>query len=129
MEAYDLCLEARDGLLYLEPCSDSAGQSFRQREDGTIRPAGGGDCLAVEAGEGQQAGGVSHVRRDLLLTPCESAEPSLSRWVLPGPTPQSWRCPGAGPGYDYRAGSSGCLVCQPVRDWYSRAMAMHTFSS
>lgn len=46
-----------------------------------------------------------------------------------------WSEPG-GPGFTgqisdqrYRGGSSGCLVCQSVRAWNSRAMAMHTFSS
>ncbi len=87
MRAYDLCLEARDNLVYLEPCSGSAMQSFDFGEDGTLRPEGTDLCLAVEAGSGQQAGGVSHVRRDLLLVPCNSVETSLSRWTMPGPSP------------------------------------------
>ena len=87
MRAYDLCLEARDNLVYLEPCPGSAMQRFDFGEDGTLRPEGTDLCLAVEAGSGQQAGGVSHVRRDLLLVPCNSVEASLSRWTMPGPSP------------------------------------------
>ncbi len=87
MRAYDLCLEARDNLVYLEPCSGSAMQRFDFGDDGTLRPEGTDLCLAVEAGSGQQAGGVSHVRRDLLLVPCNSVEASLSQWTMPGPSP------------------------------------------
>ena len=87
MRAYDLCLEARENQVYLEPCSDSAMQSFDFGEDGTLRPEGTDVCLAVEAGSGQQAGGVSHVRRDLLLVPCYTVDANLSRWVMPGPSP------------------------------------------
>ena len=87
MRAYDLCLEARDNLVYLEPCSGSAMQRFDFGDDGTLRPAGTDVCLAVEAGSGQQAGGVSHVRRDLLFTPCDTVGAGVSRWVMPGPSP------------------------------------------
>ena len=87
MRAYDLCLEAGDNLIYLKTCSDSATQRFDFGDDGTLRPKGTDLCLAVEAGSGKQAGGVSHVRRDLLLVPCNSVEASLSRWTMPGPSP------------------------------------------
>ena len=87
MAAYDLCLEAREGEVYLESCSDSPGQRFEHGADGALRAEGGAGCLAVASGAGQPAGGPSHVRRDLLLAPCDSVEPALSRWVFPGPSP------------------------------------------
>ena len=87
MKAYDLCLEARGNLIYLETCSDSAMQRFDFGDDGTLRPEGTDICLAVEAGSGQQAGGVSHVRRDLMFVPCDTVDADLSRWTMPGPSP------------------------------------------
>ena len=39
------------------------------------------ECLDVKSGTGQQAGGVSHVRQDVLPTPCDAAEPGFSRWL------------------------------------------------
>ena len=87
MAAYDLCVEAGDGRLYLKPCSQSPPQRFSHEEDGSLRPEGSDLCLAVESGSGQQAGGPSHVRRDLLLAPCADTESGRMRWLFPGVRP------------------------------------------
>ena len=87
MDAYDVCLEAGDGVLYVKACSDSEKQRFELSSDGTLRLQDSDQCVAVQSGEGQPAGGRSHVRRDLLLQDCADVEQSLSRWVLPGPSP------------------------------------------
>lgn len=87
MAAYDLCVEAGEGRLYLKPYSQGARQRFTHEAGGSIRPEGTDLCLAVEEGSGQQAGGRRHIRRDLLLAPCAGAEPGRSRWLLPGRRP------------------------------------------
>jgi hypothetical protein len=87
MRAYDLCVEAGDKLLYLEPCAQSPLQRFSHATDGSIQPAGGQLCLAVAGDSGERAGGRSHLRRDLRLSPCGEVEPARLRWLLPGPRP------------------------------------------
>ena len=87
MGAYDVCLEAEVGLLYVRACSKSPNQRFVLSDDGAIRLRDSDLCLAVRSGYGQPAGGDSHVRRDLLLQSCADTEQSLSRWSLPGPSP------------------------------------------
>ncbi len=87
MDAYDVCLEAGDGVLYVRACSDAPSQRFAFSADGEIRAQDTGLCLAVRGGDSEPAGGRSHLRRDLLLQPCADAAPNLSRWLLPGPTP------------------------------------------
>lgn len=87
MDAYDVCLEAGEGVLYVKACSDSEKQLFELTADGVLRLQGSDQCLAVQSGSGQPAGGRSHVRRDLLLQNCANVEHSLSRWALPGPRP------------------------------------------
>lgn len=87
MDAYDVCLEAGEGVLYVRACSDSPKQRFALSSDGTLRLQDSDLCVAVQSGEGQPAGGRSHVRRDLLLQSCSDVEENLSRWVLPGPRP------------------------------------------
>ena len=87
MNAYDVCLEAGDGVLYVRPCSDSQKQRFELSGEGTLRLQDSDLCVAVQFGEGQPAGGRSHVRRDLLLQNCADVEQNLARWVLPGPSP------------------------------------------
>ena len=87
MDAYDVCLEAGDGVLYVKTCSDSEKQRFELSGDGTLRLQDSDQCVAVQSGEGQPAGGRSHVRRDLLLQDCADVEQNLARWVLPGPSP------------------------------------------
>ena len=87
MEPYDVCLEAGDGALYVRACSDAPNQRFALSADGAIQAQGTDLCLAVPAGDGEPAGGRSHLRRDLLLQPCADAAPNLSRWLLPGPSP------------------------------------------
>ncbi len=90
LAAYDRCLAAREQSLYVEPCSGVPEQRFEFRDDGRIlisgAAAGSGACLTVAAGEGEDAGEPSHVRRDLLAAPCAAADPTLTRWALPGPT-------------------------------------------
>ena len=87
MDAYDVCLEAGEGVLYVRACSDSQNQRFELSGDGLLRLRDSDLCVAVQSGEGQPAGGRSHVRRDLLLQDCASVEQNLSRWTLPGPSP------------------------------------------
>ena len=87
MGAYDVCLGAEEGALYVRACSESPNQRFVLSDDGAIRLGDSDLCLAVESGDGQPAGGRSHVRRDLLLQSCADAEQSLTRWSLPGPSP------------------------------------------
>lgn len=87
MDAYNVCLEAGDGELYVRPCSDSQQQRFELSSDGVLRLQDSDLCVAVQSGEGQPAGGRSHVRRDLVLQNCADVEQSLSRWSLPGPRP------------------------------------------
>lgn len=100
MPAYDRCVEAdgaADGAeLYLKVCADEPMQRFMLTDDGQLRlDAAEGSaaetayCLAVEPGEGQPTGGPSHLRRDLLLTRCADADPSLTRWTFPGVRPQA----------------------------------------
>lgn len=84
---HDRCIEADGTSLYVRPCSESPLQRFAYGEDGTLRLGGNDLCLVVAGGDGEPAGGRSHVRRDLLLRPCTDAEPALSRWAFPGPSP------------------------------------------
>ena len=84
---HDRCLEADGGNVYVRSCSDSPLQRFEYGDDKGFRLEGEELCLTVAGGEGEPAGGRSHVRRDLLLAPCTDVEPSLSRWVFPGPSP------------------------------------------
>jgi hypothetical protein len=87
MEAYDVCLEAGDGQLFVKECSDSPNQQFTLSDDGILKLESAELCVAVQSGDGQPAGGRSHVRRDLLVQNCGEVEQSLSRWTLPGPRP------------------------------------------
>ena len=102
MPAYDRCVEAAgatDGAeLYLKPCADDSLQRFSVSDAGQLRlePAAESAqntayCIAVAAGDGQPTGGPSHLRRDLLLTPCADADPSVTRWTFPGVRPQAQR--------------------------------------
>ena len=84
---HDRCLEGDGMSLYVRSCSESPLQRFAYGEDKRFRLEAEDVCLAVAGGDGQPAGGRSHLRRDLLLAPCTDAEPSLSRWVFPGPSP------------------------------------------
>ncbi len=92
MPAYKLCMEAEgaetQAPLRLRECSDSALQQFDFDADGALILSGTGLCVAVSPEAGEPTGGPSHVRRDLLLLDCAEAQPALSRWVFPGPSPQ-----------------------------------------
>ena len=88
MPAYDLCMTAEEGQVYTRPCAATPAQQFVHREDLTIRTATGDLCLAVAGGQGEPAGGRSHLRRDLRLLPCSGVEPALSQWILPGGRPR-----------------------------------------
>ena len=79
---HDLCIEAEGVSLYVRPCLESPLQRFAYGEDGALRLSLDGLCLAVAGGDGEPAGGRSHLRRDLLLEPCSEAEPALSQWVF-----------------------------------------------
>ena len=92
MPAYNLCMEA-DGAepqaqLRLRECSDSPMQQFAFDAEGALVLSGTDLCVAVSSDDGEPTGGPSHVRRDLLLLDCAEAQPALSRWVFPGPSPQ-----------------------------------------
>ena len=87
MPAYDLCLEADGDAVYVRSCSDSPAQRFTISPDGTVRAGDGQLCLSTPPGEGEEAGGVSHLRRDLLLVDCAQGNRHLSRWILPGSNP------------------------------------------
>ena len=89
MPAYDLCMEAEGDEVYTRTCSDAASQIFDVGSDGTVRTGDGQFCLSVAPGEGQQAGGISHLRRDLLLDDCTQGERHLARWILPGSNPST----------------------------------------
>ena len=84
---HDRCPEAGGGSVYVQSCSESPLQRFAYDEDMTIRVEGESVCLTVAGEDGQPAGGQSHLRRDLLLDSCAEVEPSLSRLVFPGPSP------------------------------------------
>ena len=92
MPAYKLCMEAEgaenQAPLRLQECSDSALQQFDFDADGALILSGTALCIAVSPEDGEPTGGLSHVRRDLLLLDCAEAQPALSRWVFPGASPQ-----------------------------------------
>ncbi len=93
MPAFDLCMEAEGDLAYTRSCTGASAQSFSFGADGTIRTADGQLCLSVAAGEGEQTGGPSHVRRDLRLVSCAEGERHLSQWIFPGGSPGSGSSP------------------------------------
>ena len=89
MEAYDLCMEAREAeegaALILQTCSDSALQRFTLTTKGLILLNDGISenlCLAVAPGEGIPTGGPSHLRRHLGLQGCDSVPEARSVWSL-----------------------------------------------
>ena len=84
---HDRCLEADNGSVYVRSCSESPLQRFAYGEDKNLHLAREDLCLTVAGGNGQPAGGRSHLRRDLLLASCADVEPSLSKWVFPGRSP------------------------------------------
>ena len=92
MPAYNLCMEAEgaepQAQLHLQECSDSAMQQFAFDADGALSLSGTDLCVAVSPEDGEPTGGPSHVRRDLMLLDCADANPALSRWLFPGPSPQ-----------------------------------------
>lgn len=88
MPAYNLCITAESNLVYTRPCTANPAQHFVHNPDGTISAAEGDLCLSVAAGNGEPAGGRSHVRRDLRLMPCGEVAAELAQWVLPGRSPE-----------------------------------------
>ena len=93
MPAYDLCIEAEGDLAYTRSCTDSSTQRFSFGADGTIRAASEQLCLSVAPGEGEPAGGASHLRRDLRLVSCTEGGRHLSQWTFPGANPTSEGAP------------------------------------
>ena len=87
MQAYGLCVTAESrapgSRLFMKNCESSPLQRFSFESSGQIRLASGDVCMTVAGGKGTRAGGPSHLKRDLSLEPCESADPDLSRWKLP----------------------------------------------
>ena len=84
---YDLCIEASgtkpgDKLMLKKP-SDSPLQRFVLTDDGKLvlkdHPAIG---FTVASGNGQKAGGPSHLRRDLNLQNVTTAPAKLTTWKL-----------------------------------------------
>ena len=92
MPAYELCMEAEgaetQAPLRLRDCSESAMQQFDFDAEGALILSGTDLCIAVSPEDGEPTGGPSHLRRDLMLLDCADAQPALSRWVFPGPSPQ-----------------------------------------
>ena len=84
---YDLCIEASGtkpgAKLMLKKPSDSPLQRFVLTDDGKIvlkdHPKIG---FTVAGGDGQKAGGPSHLRRDLNLQDVSKAPAKLSTWKL-----------------------------------------------
>ena len=74
--------------LHLEECADTGLQRFKYDAQGALAVSGTDLCVAVAPDAGQPTGGPSHLRRDLFLQPCAGAEPTLSRWLFPGPSPE-----------------------------------------
>lgn len=91
MPSHGLCMEAEGNLVYSRRCTDTPGQLFTLGADGTVRAGKGQLCLSVDPGEGQETGGPSHLRRNLLLMDCTVAQRHLSRWILPGENPTAER--------------------------------------
>ena len=89
MKAYGLCVTAAsdkpDAHVFLKDCTSSALQRFSFESNGQIRLDGSEVCMTVAGGRGTPTGGPSHLRRDLSLEACKSADPALSQWKLPGP--------------------------------------------
>lgn len=89
MNAYGRCVAAASGTpgsqILLVNCEASALQRFSFDLNGQIRLDGSDVCITVAGGKGTPTRGPSHLRRDLSLTPCKSADPALSRWRLPAP--------------------------------------------
>ena len=100
MPAYELCLEAVANEVFVRPCSDAPTQRFTVGTDGSLRANDGQLCLAMAPGEGEQAGGVSHLRRDLLLVACAEGQRHLARWILPGRDPSTAEPPSTQLMYD-----------------------------
>ncbi|MDE0127312.1 MAG: RICIN domain-containing protein [Bryobacterales bacterium] len=87
MKAYDLCVTAASdkpgALVFLKDCTSSPLQRFSFESNGQIRLDGSDLCMRVAGGKGTPTGGPSHLRRDLSLEACKSADPALSQWKLP----------------------------------------------
>lgn len=93
MPAYERCMEARSAEasaeLSMAECTDSPLQQFSYYDDGSIQLKGNAAipfCIAVADQAGEPTGGPSHLRRDLMLSPCADVSTTLSQWDLPGPT-------------------------------------------
>ena len=88
MKAYDRCATAESSQpgaeIYMKRCDSSQLQRFSFEPNGRIRLADSDACLTAASGKGTPTGGPSHLRRDLSLEPCSSADPGLSRWEIPG---------------------------------------------
>ena len=97
----DLCLTAElndgGGNLRLSPCAGKPGQRLELRPGGRLQvqgniafadgvgaPAADAPpyCVGVAPGVGQPAGGRNHLRRDLTLYDCATANPALVAWKL-----------------------------------------------
>lgn len=92
MPAYSRCLEAGTALaggpLLLRTCSGSPLQQFIHTGEAFLALTGGPEpnlCVASAGGSGIQAGGPSHLRRDLALQPCDTIDSSLARWIIGAP--------------------------------------------
>ena len=87
MKAYDRCASAESAKpgseIFLKNCDSSGLQRFSFEPNGWIRLADSDVCLTVAGGEGVPTGGPSHLRRDLSLEVCGSADSALSRWRTP----------------------------------------------
>jgi len=89
MPAYDLCMEAEGESVYVRSCTNAAAQRFEAGADGTLRTGDGVLCLSAAPGDGEPAGGQSHLRRDLVLVDCTVGQRHLARWKMPGNDPSA----------------------------------------
>jgi hypothetical protein len=84
---FDRCLTVRDGRLYGERCSESAGQAWRMAPDGRVSPASAPDqCVTI----GPTTAPAGHppevvpgwVMRSLALEGCSDAMAERQQWTL-----------------------------------------------
>ena len=87
---YERCLEVSamesGAALIVTKCdAGAASQRFAFDDEGRLHlvPTDGPAlCVGIAGGSGEPAGGRNHLRRDLGMYECESAEPGLIEWEL-----------------------------------------------
>jgi hypothetical protein len=89
-EEYDLCMKpdtlTEGAAIYLKDCAETPLQKFTPLPNGKILLAQSESetnplCISVAPGEGQQINAI-HKRRDLLVTNCNTTDPTLLTWTF-----------------------------------------------